>query len=140
MELQGAAQIAVDGRWREQMGHCGRVGLGLRVAPFGALTSLQRAGGNGVGSLHHQLQQETAHLALLAIGSAVVVDNGDIICTLQQPVEVVAVDGHLLLGGGEAVGAAHGVGYERGVGGSAWQVPLAGREHQEVAEVQVACL
>ena len=70
----------------------------------------------------------------------VVVDQCDVRGALQQAVEVVGVDGHLVVDGGQAVCLAYGVGYERGVADALWHIALVARQHQYVVEIQVARL
>ena len=48
----------------------------------------------------HDLEHETAHLACGGAVGTVVVDEGDVGGALQQAVEVVGVDGHLVVDGG----------------------------------------
>ena len=54
--------------------------------------------------------------------------------------EVVLIDGHLVIDGSEAVCLADGVGDERGVVDTAWHVALVAGEQQYVVEVEVAGL
>ena len=60
--------------------------------------------------------------------------------TLQQAVEVVLVDGYLVIDGGEPVGLADGVGDERGVVDASRHVALVAGEQQHVVEVEVTRL
>ena len=64
-------------------------------------------------SLNHELEHETRHLTLLCISGGVVVDQSHVVGTLQQAVEVVLVNGHLVVDGGQPVCLADGIGDER---------------------------
>ena len=64
-------------------------------------------------SLNHELEHEARHLTLLGIGGGIVVDESHVVGTLQQAVEVMLVDGHLVVDGGQPVCLADGIGDER---------------------------
>ena len=79
-----------------------------------------RSGCRDVGLLEH----EARHLARLSIGGAVVVEDGHVGGTLQQAVEVVTVDGHLVVDGGQSVGLANRIRNEGGVADAARHIAL----------------
>ena len=54
--------------------------------------------------------------------------------------EVVLVDGYLLVDGGKPVGLADGIGDERGVVDAPWHITLVAGEQQHVVEVEVTRL
>ena len=146
-EAQLTAQVGADGCGTdaaplfgeaalEGEHHVGGLGDGLWRAELGRLTSTQCELLNG--SVEHELEHEARHLAFLCIDCGVVVDDGDILGALQQTVEVVLVDGHLMVDGGEAVGFADGVGDERGVVDALGHVAFIAGEQQHVVEVEVA--
>ena len=145
-EAQLTAQVGADGRRTDAAPlfgeaalegghHIGSLGDGLWRAELGRLTSTQRELLNR--PFEHELEHEARHLAFLGIDSGVVVDDGDILGALQQTVEVVLVDGHLMVDGGEAVGFADGVGDERGIVDALGHVAFIAREQQHVVEVEV---
>ena len=149
-EAQLAAQVSADGRGTDSTVVIGETmvedvedggGLvdGLRLTEEGGLAGFQAAEGD-ISSLHHQLEHEAGHLALLGIDGGVVVDDGDVVGALEKAVEVVFVDGHLIVDGGQAVGLTDGVGDERGVVDAARHVALVAGEEQHVVEVEVAGL
>ena len=64
-------------------------------------------------AFHHQLQHEPAHLARVPVFCGIVVNQVDVGGTLQEPVEIVGIDGHLVVDGGEVESLSNGVGDER---------------------------
>ena len=64
-------------------------------------------------TLSQQLLDEAADFALAALIGGIVVDDSNIGGTLEQPMEVVGVDGYLVVDGGQFVGLSDGVGDER---------------------------
>ena len=120
--------------------HAGCLPDGLGLEGHIRLPCLQRTELYLMSALHHQLQQESAHLALLSVGGGIVVEDGDVLGPLQHTVEVVAEDGHLMVYRGQPVGLAYAVGYERRVVDTFGHVALIAGEEQHVAEVQVARL
>ena len=139
-----AAQIGVDGRGREA---CKPVELFLHSLVFrdvGLLLSLRFLAGlqapahYRVPAFHHELEHEAAHLARVAVFRGIVVGHGHVGGPLNEAVEVVGIDGHLVVDSGEPVGMAYGIGDERGVVDAFGQVALVGREQQHVVEVEVA--
>ena len=67
---------------------------------------------NSVGALHHELQHEAAHFACCGVACRLVVGERDVAGALQQSVEVVGINGHFVVDGGEVESLAHGVGNE----------------------------
>ena len=61
---------------------------------------------DGVWTLDHQLEYETAHFAALTILGRTIVEDGDVASPLQQAMEVISVDGHLVFDGRQFVGVA----------------------------------
>ena len=124
-ETQLTAQISADGRGTDaatvfgetltenvEHGRCLVDGLWLteqRLLACAQTTELY------ISSFDHQLEHETGHLAFLGIDGGVVIDDGDIISTLQQTVEIMLVDGYLVVDGGQSVSLADGIGDERSV-------------------------
>lgn len=141
VELQGAAQVAVDGRGREfaegvdAAYHVGGLLDGLGVAQHGRLSCLQGLSNDVVGTLYEHLEHEAAHLAGVAVLGGVVVEDGDVAGALQQAVEIVGVDGGLVVDGGKPERLADGVGDEGTVVDAAWNVAVVAREQQHVVEV-----
>ena len=64
-------------------------------------------------TLDHHLKHETRHLARLAVIGGIVIDEGDVGGPLQQPVEIIGVYGHLMVGSGQSVGLTDVIGDER---------------------------
>ena len=146
-EAQLTTQVGADGGRTEAatilreatlegLHHGGGLGDRFGRAQQGRLTSTE--GELFYRALHHELEHEARHLARLAIGSGVVVDDGDILGTLQQTMEIVLIDGYLVIDGGEAVGLADGVGDKRGIVDATGHVALVAGEQQHVVEVEVA--
>ena len=146
VERQFAAYVRVDSRWREAA-HLLELAEGSLVLLYG----FRREGGrlvlcrqtvvvNLLSALHEQLEHEAAHLAGVSVVGRVVVGDGDVAGALQQAVEVVGVDSHLVVDGGEVVCLAYGVGYERRVVDALGHVAFVAGEEEEVVEVDVACL
>ena len=104
------------------------------------LRGAERQAADGVVARDHELEHEAAHLAALAVGCRAIVDHRHVVGPLQQTVEMVAVDGLFVVGGGEGVGAPQTVGDDRGVGEAPRHVALVAREDEQVAEVDVAGL
>ena len=147
VEAQLATEVGADGGGTEAaflvgeamlqgLYHIGSLVDGLGGAELRSLASTE--GGHLHGALDHELEHEARHLARLTIGSGVVVDDGDILGALQQTVEIVLIDGYLVVDGGEAVGLADGVGDKRGVVDASGHVTLVAGEQQHVVEVEVA--
>ena len=148
-EAELTAEVGADGRGtdtafsgREPLAEDvddGRgLGDGLWRAEDGLLAGLQ--GLSDDGALDHELEHEARHLAGLSVVGGVVVEDGDIAGALEQAVEVVLIDGDLVIDGGEPVGLADGVRDERGVVDAAGHVALVAGEEQHVVEVEVAGL
>lgn len=91
-------------------------------------------------ALHEELEHEAAHLAGVSVVGGVVVGDGDVAGALEEAVEVVGVEGYLVVDGGEVVCLAYGVGYERGVVDAFGHVAFVAGEEEEVVEVDVARL
>ena len=169
VELQGAAHVAVDGSGGEEGGclaGCDGIatsgtvrsggggteaatqgfddgialGDGTRLGVDDVLTSLERQLTNGGGTLDEQLEHEARHLAGMAVGGGVVITQGNIVGTAQQMLEVVFVDGHLIVDGGQSESFADTIWNERGIVDAAWHVAFVGREQQYVVEVEVTRL
>ena len=147
-ESQLATQIGVDGRRadaalfiRKVLLHLGddigRLLDGLGGVELWRLARFQGEERDGNLVLDHQLEHKARHLGRLAIAGSIVVEYGDIGCALQQAMEIVLIDGHLVIDGGQAVGLTKGVGNERGVVDAARHVALVARKQQHVVEVEV---
>ena len=95
---------------------------------------------DAVPALHHHLQHEPAHLAALTVLRRVVVQHGHVAGALQQTVEIVGVDAHLVLDGGQLVSLTDAVRDERAVVHTLGHVALVARQQQHVVEVKVARL
>ena len=93
-----------------------------------------------MGAFHHQLQHETAHLAALAVFSGVVVENGHVAGPLQQAVEIVGIDGDLVVDGGQFVSLSDAMGNERRVVDAPGNIPLVAGKQQDMVEVEVSRL
>ena len=76
------------------------------------LSGTEAAEADGGGGVGHELEHEARHLSPLTVGGGIVVDEGDVVGALQQTVEVVLVDGHLVVDGSQSVSLAYGVGDE----------------------------
>ena len=149
-EAQLAAQVGADGRGTDttavirealtkDIKDGGSLFDGLLLTEQGLLAGFQATEGD-IPSLHHQLKHEARHLTFLCIDGGVVVYDGHVVGSLQQTVEVVLVDSHFVVDGGQSVGLADGVGDERGVVDAAGHVALVAGEQQHVVEVEVAGL
>ena len=121
VERQFAAYVCVDSRGREAA-HLLELAEGSLVLLYGFRHQRRRLVLRRqtvvvylLSALHEQLQHEAAHLAGVSVVGRVVVGDGDVAGALQQSVEVVGVDSHLVVDGGESVRFAYGVGYERRV-------------------------
>ena len=146
IERQLAADVAVDGR-RRKVGHLLHLvhhGLGLLYLPdvrsLRHLSCLQGLELDVVRTFHHQLQHEPAHLTRVAVFRSIVVEQADVGGALQEAMEIVGVDGHLVVDGGQTKCLANGVGDERGVVHALGHIPLVAREHEHVVEVEVSRL
>ena len=64
-------------------------------------------------TFYQHLQYETAHLTTLAVGSGMVIYQRDVFGTLNHAVEIVGIDGSLVVYGSQAVGFSHAIGNER---------------------------
>ena len=141
VEAQRASLIAVDGGRSEK--RVLRVGIGFdgesllqrvhhlwclfygwRVEGMVSLRCLERFETDVVRALYHELEQESAHLASLTVSRCVVVGDGHIVSTLQKPVEVIAVDSHLMVHGGQSVSLSYAIWDERRVVDASWHVAL----------------
>ena len=118
VEPQRTAYIAVDGGRRKclygmQLSHhlLRLVYLVLRDACCGVL-GLKAQVVYACVALHHELRHEAASLPRLAEVIAYGVGYGHIGGALQHAVEVVGVDSHFVVDGGESVSLAYGVGDE----------------------------
>ena len=146
VERQLAAYVRVDSRWREaahllELAEGGFVFLdGFRHQRRRLVLCRQTVVVYLLSALHEQLQHEAAHLAGVSVVGRVVVGDGDVAGALQQAVEVVGVDSHLVVDGGEVVCLAYGVGYERRVVDALGHVAFVAGEEEEVVEVDVARL
>ena len=147
-ESQLATQIGVDGCRadaalfiRKVLLHVGddlgRFLDSLGRVELGCLARLEREERNRYLVLDHQLEHKARHLGRLAIAGSVVIEYGDIGCALQQAMEIMLIDGHLVVDGGQTVSLAEGVGDERGVVDTARHVALVARKQQHVVEVEV---
>ena len=74
----------------------------------------------------------------MSIVGGIVVDDGYILGALQKPVEVVGVDGHLVVDSSKSVCLAYGVGNERRVVNALRHVALVARQQQHMVKVEVA--
>ena len=74
-----------------------------------------------------------------ALGRGVVCQS-DVLSPLYEPVEVVGIDGHLVVDGGQPVELPYGVGDERRVVDTLGHVAFVAGEKQNVVEVKVASL
>ena len=132
VELQGTAHVAVDGTGRkgsrQQRHDVRRLSDIVRCPAFNSLARLQCALSDGLSALYHQLKHEAAHLAALSVFRRVVPKDSDIAGTLQQPMEVVGVDAHLVFYGCQLIGLADAVGYERAVVDASWHVAFVAGE------------
>ena len=91
-------------------------------------------------ALYHHLQHEAGHFTRLTIIGGVVVDQCDVVGTLEQTVEIIGIDGYLVVDGCEAIGLADAVWDERGIADALGEVALIAGEQQYMVEVDVACL
>ena len=146
-ETQLTAQISTDGRradaatvfgetLTENVEHGRCLVDGLWLTEQRLLACAQTAELNII-SFDHQLEHETGHLSLLGIDGGVVVDDCNIVCTLQQTVEIMLVDGYLVVDGGQSVSFTDGVGDERSVVDATGHVTLVAGEQQHVVEIKV---
>lgn len=76
----------------------------------------------------------------MPVGRGVVVDDGDVVCSLQHAVEVIGVDVDLVVGCCKPVGFADEVGDEGIVAGVGGHIAFIAGEDEDVVEVEVACL
>ena len=60
--------------------------------------------------------------------------------SLYHAVEIISVDGYLVVNGSQPISFSDGIGDERGVVYATWQVALIARENQQMLEVQTAGL
>ena len=146
VERQFAAYVRVDSRGREAA-HLLELAEGSLVFLYGFRHQRRRLVLRRqtvvvylLSALHEQLQHEAAHLAGVSVVGGVVVGDGDVAGALQQAVEVVGVEGYLVVDGGESVRLAYGVGYERRVVDALGHVAFVAGEEEEVVEVDVARL
>ena len=91
-------------------------------------------------ALHQHLQHETAHFTSLSVLCGIVIDDGHVLTALQQPVEVIGVDGHLMVDGGQPEGLAYAIGNKRGVIHALGHVAFVTGEQQHMVKVQVTRL
>ena len=138
VELQGTAHVLGDGGRRQDGVLGGELRLhdlqdmrrlldGLVLPLLHGLSGLERAAADGMGTLDHQLQHETAHLAALAVLGGTIIEDGHVAGPLQQAVEIVGIDGDLVLDGGQFVGLPDAVGNERRVVDAPRNVALVAR-------------
>ena len=88
----------------------------------------------------HELEHESAHFTAISVLGGVVVEQGDVGGALQQRVEIIGVDGDLVVDGREVVSLANRVGDERRVADAFRHIPFVGREHENVLEIEVSRL
>ena len=113
---------------------------GRRLTVRGRLTGQEGVLHDGMRTFHHELEHEMAHLSTLAVFCGVIIENGHVLGALQETMEVVGVDGHLVLDGGEFVGMAYAVGNEGTVINAFGHIAFVAGENENVVEIQVAGL
>ena len=113
---------------------------GFGVPLLHGLSGVERLSDDGVGTFDHELQHETAHLAALAVLGRAVIENGHVAGSLQQAVEIVGIDGDLVVDGGQFVGLSDAMGNERRVVDAPGNISLVAGEQQHMVEVEVARL
>ena len=92
-----------------------------------------------IACISKSLQHEARHLPFVASCCAGVVEQGDAVGSLHESVVIVGVEAHFALYGGHAEGGAKGVGNEGWPFVGLWYLSFVDGEHDDVAEVEVAC-
>ena len=133
VEHQRTAHVAVDGGGRHA-GHAMQDFHHLRVFVHRGcrteqllLSGLQARFPDVIVALHQQLQHEAAHLSRVAAVGGIVIHQGDVVAALQQVVEIIGIDGHLVVDGGQTVGFSDRVGDKRRVVDTLGHVALVAR-------------
>jgi len=148
IEHERTTEVAVYGRWRQRLyvaqppGH--RLGLRYRHTHDGrhVLPRLQGEPADMLclSAFHHELQHEPAHLSLPAIVGGVVEGHSHIGGALQERVEIIGIDGHLVFYCRHLITPSQRVRNERRVVDAFGHVALVAGEHEHVVEVEVAGL
>lgn len=86
----------------------------------GLLASGERVVADGVWVFHHHLEHEATHLATLSSFGRIIIEDGDVLCALQQAMEIVGIDAHLVLDCCELVGLTNAMRNERTVVDVTW--------------------
>ena len=154
IEPQPTIKISVEGRRRKDDGF----GLGSIVGTvkpsqyfrsffylylqrvLRRLSGFQILAGDLVRTFHQQLQHETGLFATIQSVRRGVVEQRDILCPLNQTVEVVSVYCVFMFDGRHTEGFAEVVGDEGGLSTGFRKLPLVERQHDKIAEIEVTCL
>ena len=89
---------------------------------------------------HHLLEHETRHLTCLSIVGGVIIYQCHIFCPLQQAMEIMFVDSHLMIYRCQTVSFSDAIGNKRGIAHPPRHVPFIAGEHQHMIEIEVSRL
>ena len=90
-------------------------------------------------TFHHELKHEAAHFRGVSAFGCGVVSQRNVGSPLHQAIEIIGVDGYLVVDGGEPVKLANGVRNERRVVDTLRHIALVARKEEHMVEVQVSC-
>ena len=90
-----------------------------------------------MGRLDEKLEHEARHLTPVQSVGCRIVQQGNVLRTLYEAVEVVGIHGVLMLDGSHAERLAQVIGDERRIAARLGELPFVEGQHDEVAEVEV---